>query len=259
MIRILGLSATLPNFLDVASFLHVNPFIGLFYFDSRFRPVPLGQSFVGIKTTNKVPSSQAISSYAKYNEFFNYVLVRNMKCLCNCCVLVTGPADAWHGGGLLWEGPDADQSGSPGNVSVCWRSFCHLADCLYKLWLECGVVWGVKDTKEVGLWSQSVQFLCHPELDLNSKQKILCTKNEQDQHNPYPVVAPSFKATYIFNKANLNVITLICYYLFYCKFKFNLFLNVGKVLSISCWWWSWDVGIVFKIGSRWTWLCSDED
>ncbi|KAI2655715.1 Activating signal cointegrator 1 complex subunit 3 [Labeo rohita] len=54
MIRILGLSATLPNYLDVASFLHVNPFIGLFYFDSRFRPVPLGQSFVGIKTTNKV-------------------------------------------------------------------------------------------------------------------------------------------------------------------------------------------------------------
>uniref|UniRef100_A0A8C7G8G9 Activating signal cointegrator 1 complex subunit 3 n=1 Tax=Oncorhynchus kisutch TaxID=8019 RepID=A0A8C7G8G9_ONCKI len=54
MIRILGLSATLPNYLDVASFLHVNPYIGLFYFDSRFRPVPLGQSFVGIKTTNKV-------------------------------------------------------------------------------------------------------------------------------------------------------------------------------------------------------------
>ncbi|XP_038850519.1 activating signal cointegrator 1 complex subunit 3 [Salvelinus namaycush] len=54
MIRILGLSATLPNYLDVASFLHVNPYIGLFYFDSRFRPVPLGQSFVGIKTTNKI-------------------------------------------------------------------------------------------------------------------------------------------------------------------------------------------------------------
>uniref|UniRef100_A0A674AIC3 RNA helicase n=1 Tax=Salmo trutta TaxID=8032 RepID=A0A674AIC3_SALTR len=54
MIRILGLSATLPNYLDVASFLHVSPYIGLFYFDSHFRPVPLGQSFVGIKTTNKV-------------------------------------------------------------------------------------------------------------------------------------------------------------------------------------------------------------
>ncbi|XP_061631426.1 activating signal cointegrator 1 complex subunit 3 isoform X1 [Phyllopteryx taeniolatus] len=54
MIRILGLSATLPNYLDVATFLHVNPYIGLFFFDRRFRPVPLGQTFVGIKSTNKI-------------------------------------------------------------------------------------------------------------------------------------------------------------------------------------------------------------
>ncbi|CAJ1061883.1 activating signal cointegrator 1 complex subunit 3 [Xyrichtys novacula] len=54
MIRILGLSATLPNYLDVATFLHVNPYIGLFFFDSRFRPVPLGQTFVGIKTNSKI-------------------------------------------------------------------------------------------------------------------------------------------------------------------------------------------------------------
>ncbi|XP_067883001.1 activating signal cointegrator 1 complex subunit 3 isoform X3 [Heterodontus francisci] len=54
MIRILGLSATLPNFLDVATFLHVNPFIGLFFFDGRFRPVPLKQTFIGIKASNKM-------------------------------------------------------------------------------------------------------------------------------------------------------------------------------------------------------------
>ncbi|XP_073933923.1 activating signal cointegrator 1 complex subunit 3 isoform X2 [Castor canadensis] len=54
MIRILGLSATLPNYLDVATFLHVNPCIGLFYFDGRFRPVPLGQTFLGIKSANKM-------------------------------------------------------------------------------------------------------------------------------------------------------------------------------------------------------------
>ncbi|XP_062952899.1 activating signal cointegrator 1 complex subunit 3 isoform X4 [Cynocephalus volans] len=54
MIRILGLSATLPNYLDVATFLHVNPYIGLFYFDGRFRPVPLGQTFLGIKGANKM-------------------------------------------------------------------------------------------------------------------------------------------------------------------------------------------------------------
>ena len=49
MIRIVGLSATLPNYRDVALFLRVNPRVGLFYFDSRFRPVPLGQTFIGVK------------------------------------------------------------------------------------------------------------------------------------------------------------------------------------------------------------------
>ncbi|XP_017789582.1 PREDICTED: activating signal cointegrator 1 complex subunit 3 [Habropoda laboriosa] len=51
MIRIVGLSATLPNYLDVARFLRVNPYVGLFYFDHRFRPVPLSQTFIGVKST----------------------------------------------------------------------------------------------------------------------------------------------------------------------------------------------------------------
>lgn len=49
MIRIVGLSATLPNYIDVARFLRVNPMVGLFYFDGRFRPVPLEQKFIGVK------------------------------------------------------------------------------------------------------------------------------------------------------------------------------------------------------------------
>nr|XP_045603528.1 activating signal cointegrator 1 complex subunit 3-like [Procambarus clarkii] len=53
MIRIVGLSATLPNYIDVASFLRVNPFKGLFYFDGRFRPVPLGLTFVGVKAIGR--------------------------------------------------------------------------------------------------------------------------------------------------------------------------------------------------------------
>ncbi|XP_076242802.1 activating signal cointegrator 1 complex subunit obelus isoform X1 [Calliopsis andreniformis] len=52
MIRIVGLSATLPNYVDVANFLRVNPAVGLFYFDSRFRPVPLSQKFIGVKATS---------------------------------------------------------------------------------------------------------------------------------------------------------------------------------------------------------------
>ena len=46
-LRIVGLSATLPNYQDVAEFLHV-PEKGLFYFGPEYRPVPLQQTFVGV-------------------------------------------------------------------------------------------------------------------------------------------------------------------------------------------------------------------
>ncbi|CCU77629.1 activating signal cointegrator 1 complex subunit 3 [Blumeria hordei DH14] len=49
LIRIVGLSATLPNYIDAADFLKVNRYAGLFYFDASFRPVPLEQHFIGVK------------------------------------------------------------------------------------------------------------------------------------------------------------------------------------------------------------------
>ncbi|KAK1759406.1 activating signal cointegrator 1 complex subunit 3 [Echria macrotheca] len=49
LIRIVGLSATLPNYVDVADFLGVNKMAGMFYFDASFRPVPLEQHFIGVK------------------------------------------------------------------------------------------------------------------------------------------------------------------------------------------------------------------
>ena len=49
LIRVVGLSATLPNYVDVADFLKVNRMAGLFYFDASFRPVPLEQHFIGVK------------------------------------------------------------------------------------------------------------------------------------------------------------------------------------------------------------------
>lgn len=52
MIRILGLSATLPNPGDVASFLGVSKTGGLFHFDASFRPVPLETQFVGVSEKN---------------------------------------------------------------------------------------------------------------------------------------------------------------------------------------------------------------
>ncbi|CAK9780073.1 Sec63-domain-containing protein [Cutaneotrichosporon oleaginosum] len=49
LIRIVGLSATLPNYVDVSDFLRVNRYQGLFFFDGSFRPVPLEQHFIGVK------------------------------------------------------------------------------------------------------------------------------------------------------------------------------------------------------------------
>ncbi|RDL31450.1 p-loop containing nucleoside triphosphate hydrolase [Venustampulla echinocandica] len=59
LIRIVGLSATLPNYVDVADFLKVNRYAGLFYFDASFRPVPLEQHFIGVKGKAGTMASRA--------------------------------------------------------------------------------------------------------------------------------------------------------------------------------------------------------
>jgi len=72
MIRIVGLSATLPNYLDIAKFLRVNFCQGLFFFDSRFRPVPLAQSFVGVKAHNKMKALRDMDEVC-YNKVLENV------------------------------------------------------------------------------------------------------------------------------------------------------------------------------------------
>jgi hypothetical protein len=51
-IRIVGLSATLPNYQDVAVFLRCHPENGLFYFDNSYRPIPLSQMYIGVSEPN---------------------------------------------------------------------------------------------------------------------------------------------------------------------------------------------------------------
>ena len=60
-VRIVGLSATLPNYRDVAAFLRVNPASGLFYFESGFRPCPLRQEFVGITESKAIKRLQVMN------------------------------------------------------------------------------------------------------------------------------------------------------------------------------------------------------
>jgi len=51
-VRLVGLSATLPNYSDVATFLRVKPEKGLFFFDHSYRPVPLQMQYIGITERN---------------------------------------------------------------------------------------------------------------------------------------------------------------------------------------------------------------
>ncbi|CAG0914937.1 unnamed protein product [Notodromas monacha] len=71
-IRVVGLSATLPNYLDVARFLWVKPETGLFFFDSRFRPVPLGMTFIGVKSLNTMQQAKEMDS-ACYEQVKRFV------------------------------------------------------------------------------------------------------------------------------------------------------------------------------------------
>lgn len=62
--RIVGLSATLPNYKDVSAFLLVNPASGLFHFGAEYRPCPLQQCYVGITAKKAFKRFQLMNEIA---------------------------------------------------------------------------------------------------------------------------------------------------------------------------------------------------
>ena len=60
-IRLIGLSATLPNYEDVATFLQVDFEKGMFYFDSSYRPCPLEQQYIAIKEKKAIKKLNAMN------------------------------------------------------------------------------------------------------------------------------------------------------------------------------------------------------
>uniref|UniRef100_A0A7S1KPB1 RNA helicase n=1 Tax=Percolomonas cosmopolitus TaxID=63605 RepID=A0A7S1KPB1_9EUKA len=99
-VRIVGISATLPNYVDVATFLRVEE-AGLFHFSNAYRPVPLHQTYIGVtqrkalqrmhvmnelayeKVIEKVPEKQCIvfvhtrKDTAKTAEAIRDIAVKN--------------------------------------------------------------------------------------------------------------------------------------------------------------------------------------
>ncbi|KAH8689112.1 putative pre-mRNA splicing helicase [Talaromyces proteolyticus] len=80
--RIVGLSATLPNYRDVASFLRVDATKALFHFDGSYRPCPLRQEFIGVtdkkaikqlKTMNDVCYNKVLENCAKGHQMLIFV------------------------------------------------------------------------------------------------------------------------------------------------------------------------------------------
>ncbi len=62
--RLVGLSATLPNYKDVALFLRASPRRGLFHFGPEYRPVPLEMTFIGVTEKQKMRQVQMMNDLA---------------------------------------------------------------------------------------------------------------------------------------------------------------------------------------------------
>ncbi|KAJ3079823.1 DEIH-box ATPase [Rhizoclosmatium hyalinum] len=69
-VRLVGLSATLPNYIDVATLLRVDPKHGLFFFDNSYRPCPLQQQYIGITEKKAIKRFQLMNeiTYEKIME-----------------------------------------------------------------------------------------------------------------------------------------------------------------------------------------------
>ncbi|GAA5924697.1 uncharacterized protein JCM15063_005710 [Sporobolomyces koalae] len=103
LIRVVGLSATLPNYVDVADFLGVNRYTGLFFFDSSFRPVPLEQHFVGVKGKPGSPASRTNLDNAAFDKVAELVKAGHQ-----CMVFVHARKDTVKTAQMLREKAQAE-------------------------------------------------------------------------------------------------------------------------------------------------------
>ena len=74
-VRLVGLSATLPNYEDVATFLCVDKKKGLFFFGPEHRPVPLQQTFIGLT----VPTKNKYEMEKKMNDVCYETVVDSLR------------------------------------------------------------------------------------------------------------------------------------------------------------------------------------
>ncbi len=93
----MGLSATLPNYEDVAAFLRVKPDKGMFYFDNTFRPCPLAQQYIGVTVKKPLQRFQLMNEIC-YNKVGGWGAWGVGMWVCMC---------GWGGVGRKDAGPGA--------------------------------------------------------------------------------------------------------------------------------------------------------
>jgi pre-mRNA-splicing helicase BRR2 len=82
-VRIVGLSATLPNYIDVATFLRIDAKQGgLFYFDGSYRPIPLEQRYIGI-TDKKGMRRMMLMKEILYEKVMDRVTKQQILVFCH--------------------------------------------------------------------------------------------------------------------------------------------------------------------------------
>ncbi|KAI1863835.1 uncharacterized protein JN550_009333 [Neoarthrinium moseri] len=79
-VRLVGLSATLPNYKDVASFLRVDANKDLYHFDGSFRPCPLKQEFIGVTDRKAIKQLKTMNDIT-YNKVIEHVGQNNNQML----------------------------------------------------------------------------------------------------------------------------------------------------------------------------------
>ena len=70
LVRLVGLSATLPNYEDVATLLRVQKDKGLFFFNASYRPCPLAQTFIGVTIKKPLQRFQLMNEIC-YNKILD--------------------------------------------------------------------------------------------------------------------------------------------------------------------------------------------
>lgn len=65
-VRLVGLSATLPNYKDVGRFVMAEK-SGTFFFDESYRPTPLSYEFFGLKNVNNQQRERQLLTELTYN------------------------------------------------------------------------------------------------------------------------------------------------------------------------------------------------